>query len=81
MARLQEEKAQKENERMITEQLEVEEIDDDLIHIDEHTRFVLSEYNGLSDEQKTRFYNHLKEHKERVIKADTDTNKENIKGE
>jgi hypothetical protein len=75
MARLQEEKAQRENERALKEEIFVEEIDDDLIHVDEHVRYVLSEYNTLSDQQKERFYMHIKEHKERV--KENNQNKEN----
>ena len=66
MARLQEEKAQKENERLKREEKPVEEIDDDGIHVDEHTRFILCEYDTLTAEQKNRFYVHLKAHKDRM---------------
>jgi hypothetical protein len=66
MARLQEEKAQKENERLKKQEKEVEEIDDDGIHVDEHTRFVLCEYDTLTKEQKNRFFAHIKAHKERI---------------
>ncbi|MBE5749296.1 MAG: hypothetical protein E7346_00335 [Clostridiales bacterium] len=76
IARLQEEKAQRENERALKEEIFVEEIDDDLIHVDEHVRYVLSEYNVLDDQQKTRFYTHIKEHKERA--KESVQNKENI---
>lgn len=66
MARLQEEKAQGENERIKREDVPVEEIDDDGIHSDEHTRFVLCEYGDLTEEQKRRFYAHIKAHKDRI---------------
>ena len=62
---LQEEKAQRENKALRKELLLVEEIDDDDIHITEHTRYVLGEYNQLSNEAKERFYTHIKEHKNR----------------
>lgn len=69
VSRLHEEKAQGENEVIRKEALEIEEIDDDAIHIDEHTRYVLSEYDELSIEEKQRFFNHIKSHKERINKA------------
>ena len=65
---LQEEKAQQENQTLMKNQLFTEIIDDDEIHIDEHVRFILSEYNSLSNEQKERFFNHVKEHKENLEK-------------
>lgn len=66
MARLQEEKALKENERLRKEMLSVEEIDDHSIHADEHVRYVLCEYDSLNDEQKQRYYAHIREHKEKI---------------
>ena len=66
MARLQEEKALKENERLRKEMLSVEEIDDHSIHADEHVRYVLCEYDSLNDEQKQRYYAHVREHKEKI---------------
>jgi len=66
VSKLQEEKAQTENERILKENLCTEEIDDHLIHVDEHTRYVLSEYGSLKEEQKQRFYAHIKEHKSKI---------------
>ena len=66
VSRLQEEKAEQENERMRKEQVAIEEIDDDPIHVDEHVRYVLSEYKSLNEEQKQRYYKHLREHRERI---------------
>ncbi len=66
LARLQEERALKENELIKKEAKDIDEIDDDQIHIDEHTRYVLSEYQSLSEEQKQRFYAHIKAHKQRI---------------
>ncbi len=63
---LQEEKAQQENQTLKQKQIEIEIIDDDEIHIDEHVRFILSEYNSLSSEQKERYFNHVKEHKQNL---------------
>ena len=72
IARLQEEKAQEENDKIRTNGLPIEEIDDDNIHIDEHTRYILSEYSELKDDEKTRLFAHLKEHKERAkLKIET----------
>lgn len=63
LSRLQEEKAQWENEQLKRASFSVEEIDDHAIHIDEHIRYVLSEYTSLSKEQRERIYSHVKEHK------------------
>ena len=72
LSRLQEQKAIDENEIIRIKGLSVEEIDDDAIHIDEHTRYVLSEYDELTKEEKERLYAHIKAHKEKI---------KNIKGE
>jgi hypothetical protein len=66
LARLQEERALKENELIKKGDKQVEEMDDDKIHIDEHTRYVLSEYQSLTEEQKQRFFEHIRAHKERI---------------
>ena len=64
LSRLQEEKAESENEKMRKgDLLTPEEIDDHDIHIGEHTRYVLSEYDELTDEEKGRFLAHIGEHK------------------
>ena len=68
MSRLQEEKAQNENDLIRKNGLNTEEIDDDGIHIDEHTRYVLSEYAELKHEEKERLFAHIKAHKERLNK-------------
>ncbi len=64
--RLQEEKAQRENALMRKQAVSVEEIDDDRIHVTEHTRYVLGEYEELSEAEKTRYYEHIGEHKKRA---------------
>lgn len=74
LSRLQEEKAVSENEKIKLNGLEIEEIDDDSIHIDEHTRYVLSEYDDLKDEQKQRLYQHIKLHRERMEKKEIENN-------
>ncbi len=66
LARLQEEKAQQENDGLRKKVVSVDEIDEHAIHVDEHTRYVLSEFSSLNDEQKQRFYNHIREHKDKL---------------
>lgn len=66
ISRLHEEKAQSENVDLEKTERSVEEIDDDDIHVEVHTRYMLSEYSKLSEEQKQRFFIHLKAHKERI---------------
>jgi hypothetical protein len=68
LARLHEEKAQKENEIIKTKGKDIEEIDDDRIHIDEHTRYILCEYDGLTEEQKARLLAHVAQHNQRINK-------------
>jgi hypothetical protein len=65
IARLQEEKAQSENERLRRGTVSVDVLDDDAIHVAEHTRFVLSEYGDLTEEQKQNYYAHVSAHKEK----------------
>ncbi len=67
MAKLQEEKAQRENEEMLKGEIEVEEIDDNAIHVDEHTRFVLCEYESLTEKQKQTFFAHIRAHKQIIV--------------
>ncbi len=69
LSRLQEESANRENEIIRKGSVKnIEEIDDDKIHIDEHTRYVLSEEASLTEGQKNRFYAHVKAHKDRIEK-------------
>ncbi len=70
LSRLQEERALKENEIIKIKDKEIEVIDDDEIHIDEHTRYVLSEYQSLNEEQKQRFFAHIGAHKDRIKKGE-----------
>lgn len=69
VSEMQSEKAQKENAKIRKIGLSTEEVDDDVIHIDEHTRYILSEYDELDENEKTRLFGHLKEHKERLAKS------------
>lgn len=66
LSRLHEEKAQTENELIRKSEQKVDEIDDHGIHIDEHVRYYLSEYDELDDEEKNRFFTHVAEHKKRL---------------
>ena len=66
LSRLQEEKAQRENTLLIKEGLLVDEIDDHNIHIDEHARYVLSEFTSLNEEKRQRFYEHIRLHKQKI---------------
>ncbi len=66
VSEMQSEKAQKENERIRKREVHAEEVDDDEIHLDEHTRYILSEYDELNEEEKQRLFAHLKEHKDRI---------------
>ena len=51
---------------MRSEVVAVQVIDDNQIHIDEHIRYVLSEYQSLTEEQKQRYYQHVLEHKQQL---------------
>ena len=70
LSKLHESKAQDENPKIREKGLDIEIIDDDEIHIDEHIRYVLSEYNELSTEQKQRFFTHIEQHKNRLKEND-----------
>ena len=71
LSRLQEDKAYKENLKIKRGNLKTDEIDDHSIHIDEHTRYVLSEYDNLTKEEKDRFSMHVKEHREKLTAVKT----------
>lgn len=66
ISRLHEEKAQAENPKIRKLGMPIEEIDDDTIHIDEHTRYILSEYESLTENEKTLLCKHVSEHKARL---------------
>ncbi len=66
LSRLHEEKAQAENEEIRSRGKQVDVIDDDVIHIDEHTRYVLSEYAELTEQEKQRLFAHISEHKQKI---------------
>lgn len=66
LSRLHEEKATSENEVIRKKGKNIDVIDDDVIHVDEHTRYVLSEYEELCEEEKQRLFEHIREHNERL---------------
>ncbi len=76
ISRLQEERAIKENELIRKGEKDIEEIDDDEIHIEEHTRYVLSEEASLTDEQKQRYFAHVRAHKQRINKGEKEDGKQ-----
>lgn len=73
LSRLHEEKAQMENEKMRSGDIDVEEIDDDEIHISEHVKYALSEYAEFSDQLKERYFKHVRAHKDRLNQKQTKT--------
>lgn len=61
---LHENKAHEENIELLKGEVKRDEYDDDEIHINEHTRFLLSdEFKKDAVEVKERFIRHLREHK------------------
>ena len=62
---LQENKARKENEIIRKQGLDIEIIDDDAVHADEHIRYVC-EYDELKPDEKERLFAHIAAHKERA---------------
>lgn len=66
LARLHEEKAQTENNKLKKEFIEIDEFDDHSIHQEEHTRFILSEYQDLTKEQKHNYFIHIEQHKQKL---------------
>ncbi len=68
LSRLQAEKAANENKLIRGKSVEIEEIDDDVIHIEEHTRYAFCEYDELSLEEKQNIFTHIRMHKDRLNK-------------
>lgn len=64
--RLHEEKAQKENKILVKKAIGTDEVDDDEVHIDEHVRYVLCEYDDLEEGARERIYEHIKLHREKI---------------
>lgn len=63
IAGLHEEKAQAENETIRKKGLSIESVDEHSIHINEHTRYFLSEYKELGEKEKNYFFEHIDKHK------------------
>jgi hypothetical protein len=66
LSKLQVEKAQSENAKIRKHGLDVDIVDDHNVHIDEHTRYVLSEYAELNEEEKQRLFSHIEKHKLKI---------------
>ncbi len=66
ISRLHEDKAKKENDIIRKEVLEIDVIDDHNIHIDEHTRYFLSEFDELTKEEREKIIYHISEHKKYI---------------
>ena len=76
---LHEQKADAENKKIAKEKIEVDLIDNDEIHLTEHTKYILCEYENLTKEQKERVFYHIQKHKENQKKENeyARTRKEN----
>lgn len=71
---LQKEKAILENKLLLKGEKNTDSLDDDDIHIEEHTRYFLSDYSNLTDEQKKWITSHVELHKNKIKE---NVNKEN----
>ncbi len=63
LLKLHEEKARRENKTLLSVGIEADVYDEHSLHIDEHTRYALSEDENLSAEEKMRFAEHIKSHR------------------
>lgn len=70
LLKLHEEKARRENKTLLTSNLEADVYDEHSLHIDEHTRYALSEDENLSYEEKMHFAEHINSH--RLKKGEND---------
>ena len=66
MLKLHEEKARKENKALLSGVFEADVYDEHALHIDEHTRYALSEDENLSSEDKKRFADHITSHRQKI---------------
>lgn len=66
LSRLHQEKAQSENETIRKKGLLIDEIDNHQIHVDEHVRYFLSEHDEFKEEERQRFFEHVKLHQEQL---------------
>ena len=74
--KLQREKAQYENKNVKNKFIDTEAVDDDNVHVEEHTIYLLSEYEYLSDIERKRLNEHISLHKQKLT-SNTLTVKEN----
>lgn len=63
---LQRQKAVGENIKIINMDIPVEIIDEHKIHIEEHTRYALSEYEKLTEKQKQNIFGHIEKHQKKL---------------
>ena len=67
LVKLQREKAKAENAQIKAGTIaDIEPVDDDEVHVEEHTKYYLSEVENLSAEQKQRLLNHIALHKNKI---------------
>ena len=65
MIRLHRERAQAENAAFARKTPAVSALDDHVVHIEEHTRYYLSEYETMSEREYRAVEAHVAEHKRR----------------
>jgi len=69
---LHQQKADSENQKLKKEIVEVDLIDDDEIHLSEHTKYILCEYENLTKEERERVFYHIEKHKEKNQKKENE---------
>lgn len=65
---LQQDKASWENPYIKAEEVEPEIVDDDSVHIEEHTRYYLSEIENMSKSERENVLYHIGRHKKNIVK-------------
>lgn len=80
LSQLHEEKAQAENVKMRSKYLDPTELDDHQVHVTEHVRYFLNEFEDLNENQKQNYISHVKKHKE-MQKLETSEKIEKTQGE
>ena len=63
---LNQNRAKEENQRILTEKVEPEEVDDDEIHLAEHSKAILGKEFDYTPEAKERLLDHIRLHKRRM---------------
>ena len=66
---LHEEKAQTENEKLLKVKLTPDLFDDHKIHVEEHTRYALTEYDDIGSVAKNNFIEHISEHEKLLLES------------